>query len=41
MGQGEPLQVAYANYGQPVQVTAPAPNEITEAPDSFYSSLGS
>src|SRR4051794_4659529 len=39
--QGEPLQVTYANYGQPVQVTAPAPSEITEAPDSFYSSLGS
>ncbi|WP_030436383.1 LppX_LprAFG lipoprotein [Actinoplanes subtropicus] len=39
--QGEPLRVTYANYGQPVQVTAPAPNEITEAPDSFYSSLGS
>jgi len=39
--QADPLQVAYANYGQPVQVTAPAPNEITEAPDSFYSSLGS
>jgi len=39
--QADPLQVAYANYGQPVQVTAPAPSEITEAPDSFYSSLGS
>jgi hypothetical protein len=39
--QSEPLQVTYANYGQPVQVTAPAANEITEAPDSFYSSLGS
>jgi len=39
--QSEPLQVTYANYGQPVQVTAPAPNEITEAPDSFYNSLGS
>jgi hypothetical protein len=39
--QADPLVVNYANYGQPVQVTAPAPNEITEAPDSFYSSLGS
>ncbi|MFI5889118.1 hypothetical protein ACIA5D_03255 [Actinoplanes sp. NPDC051513] len=37
----DPLQVTYANYGQPVTVTAPAANEITEAPDSFYSSLGS
>lgn len=39
--QGEPLQVTYANYGQPVTITAPAASEITEAPDSFYSSLGS
>lgn len=39
--QGEPLQVTYANYGQPVNVTAPAASQITEAPDSFYSSLGS
>ena len=39
--QSEPLQVTYANYGQPVSVTAPASSEITEAPDSFYSSLGS
>jgi hypothetical protein len=39
--QSEPLQVTYANYGQPITVTAPAASEITEAPDSFYSSLGS
>jgi hypothetical protein len=39
--QAEPLQVTYANYGQPVTVTPPAPAEVTEAPDSFYSSLGS
>jgi hypothetical protein len=37
--QSEPLQVTYANYGKPVTVTAPS--QITEAPDSFYSSLGS
>jgi hypothetical protein len=39
--QAEPLQVKYENYGRPVNVAAPAANEITEAPDSFYSSLGS
>lgn len=39
--QSEPLQVTYTNYGKPVTVTAPAASEITEAPDSFYSSLGS
>jgi hypothetical protein len=39
--QGEPIQVQYADYGAPVTVTAPAPSEITEAPDSFYSSMGS
>jgi hypothetical protein len=37
--QVEPLQVTYANYGKPVNVTAPT--QVTEAPDSFYSSLGS
>ncbi|WP_433369922.1 hypothetical protein ACQPZX_44500 [Actinoplanes sp. CA-142083] len=39
--QADPLQVKYENYGQPVNVTAPAASEVTEAPDSFYSSLGS
>jgi hypothetical protein len=39
--QGEPLQITYANYGQPVSIAAPAASSITEAPDSFYSSLGS
>ena len=38
--QSEPLQVTYANYGRPVDVTAPAASSVTEAPDSFYSSLG-
>jgi LppX/LprAFG-like lipoprotein len=39
--QGDPIDVTYADYGAPVNVTAPAPAEITEAPDSFYNSLGS
>jgi len=39
--QGEPIDVRYADYGAPVAVTRPAASEITEAPDSFYTSLGS
>jgi hypothetical protein len=39
--QGDPIDVTYADYGAPVNVTAPAASEITEAPASFYSSLGS
>ncbi|MEU4238126.1 hypothetical protein [Actinoplanes sp. NPDC026619] len=39
--QGDPIDVTYADYGAPVNVTAPAASEVTEAPDSFYNSLGS
>ncbi|GAA2613310.1 LppX_LprAFG lipoprotein [Paractinoplanes durhamensis] len=39
--QGDPIDVTYADYGAPVNATAPAAAEVTEAPDSFYSSLGS
>ena len=39
--QGDPIEVLYSDYGAPVTVTKPAAAEITEAPDSFYSSLGS
>jgi hypothetical protein len=39
--QGDPIEVRYAGYGAPVTVTRPAASEITEAPDSFYTSLGS
>lgn len=39
--QGDPIEVLYTDYGAPVTVTRPAASEITEAPDSFYNSLGS
>jgi hypothetical protein len=37
----QPLKVLYSDYGAPVTVTKPSAAEITEAPDSLYSSLGS
>ncbi|MBU2661884.1 hypothetical protein KOI35_00035 [Actinoplanes bogorensis] len=36
----QPLNVLYTDYGVPVTVTKPAASEVTEAPDSVYSSLG-
>jgi len=39
--QGDPIDVTYSGYGEPVSVTRPAPAAITEAPDNFYTSLGS
>jgi hypothetical protein len=39
--QGQPIEVAYSGYGQPVSAARPAASEITEAPDSLYKSLGS
>lgn len=39
--QDAPIEVLYSDYGAPVTVTRPAASEITEAPDSFYTSLGS
>jgi hypothetical protein len=38
--QGAPINVLYSDYGAPVTVTKPAPAEVTEAPDNFYTSLG-
>ena len=37
--QTDPIEVLYSDYGVPVSVTKPGPAEITEAPDSFYSTL--
>ncbi|MBM2621182.1 hypothetical protein JIG36_37340 [Actinoplanes sp. LDG1-06] len=37
----QPLEVLYSDYGVPVTVTKPAASEVTEAPDSLYTSLGS
>jgi LppX/LprAFG-like lipoprotein len=39
--QGDPIDVTYSGYGQPVSAARPAASAITEAPDSFYNSLGS
>jgi hypothetical protein len=36
----QPLNVLYTDYGVPVTVTKPAAAEVTEAPDSVYTSLG-
>jgi hypothetical protein len=36
----QPIEVLYSDYGSPVTATRPAASEITEAPDSLYSSLG-
>ena len=38
--QGKPLEVRYSDYGSPVNVSRPVASEITEAPDSLYTSLG-
>ncbi len=37
----QPLEVLYTDYGVPITVTKPAAAEVTEAPDSLYTSLGS
>jgi hypothetical protein len=36
----QPLEVLYTDYGTTVTAERPAPTEITEAPDSLYTSLG-
>jgi hypothetical protein len=38
--QSQPLDVLYTDYGTPVTADRPAAAEITEAPDSLYTSLG-
>jgi len=38
--QAQPIDVLYTDYGTPVTAERPAAAEITEAPDSLYSSLG-
>src|SRR4051794_13457661 len=38
--QSPPIDVLYSDYGTPVTVQRPAPSEITEAPDSVYTTLG-
>lgn len=35
-----PIDVRYSDYGSPVTASRPAASEITEAPDSLYSSFG-
>ena len=35
-----PIDVRYTDYGSPVTASRPAASEITEAPDSLYSSFG-
>jgi hypothetical protein len=35
-----PIEVRYSDYGVPVTAPRPAASEITEAPDSLYTSLG-
>jgi hypothetical protein len=35
-----PIEVRYSDYGVPVTASRPAASEITEAPDSLYTSLG-
>lgn len=36
----QPLEILYTDYGMPVTAERPAASEITEAPDSLYTSLG-
>ena len=36
----QPLEILYTDYGTKVDAKKPAASEITEAPDSLYSSLG-
>ena len=38
--QAQPLEVLYTDYGTKVEAQKPAATEITEAPDSLYTSLG-
>ncbi len=38
--QAQPLEVLYSDYGTKVDAARPAAAEITEAPDSLYTSLG-
>ncbi|WP_236718483.1 hypothetical protein [Actinoplanes sp. TFC3] len=38
--QAQPLEVLYTDYGTKVDAPRPAANEITEAPDNLYKSLG-
>lgn len=38
--QAQPLEVLYTDYGTKVDAARPAAAEITEAPDSLYTSLG-
>jgi hypothetical protein len=38
--KAQPIEVLYTDYGSPVAAARPAAAEITEAPASFYSSLG-
>ena len=38
--QSQPLEVLYTDYGTPVTAERPAAAEITEAPDSLYTTLG-
>ncbi len=38
--QSPPLEVLYTEYGTTVDVKKPAASEVTEAPDSLYTSLG-
>jgi hypothetical protein len=38
--QAQPLEVLYTDYGIKVDAQKPAATEITEAPDSLYTSLG-
>ena len=38
--QAQPLEILYTDYGLPVTAERPAASEITEAPDSLYTSLG-
>lgn len=38
--QTPPLEALYTDYGVKVEAKKPAPSEITEAPDSLYTSLG-
>jgi len=38
--QSQPLEVLYTDYGIPVTAERPAAAQITEAPDSLYTTLG-
>jgi hypothetical protein len=38
--QAQPIDALYTDYGTAVSVQAPAASQVTEAPDSLYTSLG-